>query len=134
MLEQDKLHPQFFRCQKKLWRSSTPLLIFWRQQLLNFKRLKANVWCILKNEENSMVVVTLRGSDGQEDHCVTVFGKWIFDSNFTNALPLTKESLDLCCSSNDRAEKFVEVVHALSCTNYMSMVTVKLKKKRKRKN
>ena len=25
---------------------------------------------------------------------VTVFGKWIFDSNFPSSLPLTKESMD----------------------------------------
>ena len=101
---------------------------------LNFKRLKGNAWNILENWEKSMVVVTLHGSDGQEDHCVTVYGKLIFDSNFSNALPLTIESLDLCCSSNSRAEKFVEVVHALLCTNYMYLLDMKAKKKRKRKS
>src|SRR5687768_11548379 len=104
-----------------------------QKQSLNLKRLKANAWNILKNEEKSMVVVTLRGSDGEEDHCVTVLGNWIFDSNFPNALPLTKDSLDLCCSSEDRAETFVEVVHALLCTNYMDKISIKSKKKKKRK-
>ena len=37
-------------------------------------------------------------------HCVTVFGKWIFDSNFTFALPPTKENLDYCCI-NDNEKK-----------------------------
>ena len=30
-------------------------------------------------------------------HCVTALGKWIFDSKFTFAFPLTKENLDYCC-------------------------------------
>ena len=77
---------------------------------LNFKILKVNDWNILKNEENNLIVVLLQGSDGKEDHCVTILGKWIFDSNLKNAIPLTKESLDLCCSSDDSNDHFVKVV------------------------
>ena len=29
-------------------------------------------------------------------HCVTVVGKWIFDSNFPFALPPTKANVDYC--------------------------------------
>ena len=43
------------------------------------------------------------------DHAICVVGKWIFDSNFEMALPLTTESLDLCRSSEDRYAKFVSV-------------------------
>ena len=101
---------------------------------LIFTKLKVRAWNILENEENNLVVVLLRGSDGKEDHCVTLFGKWIFDSNFKNALPLTKEYLDLCCSLDKSAEQFVEVVQALMCSNYMYMIHKKNQKKRKRKN
>ena len=30
-------------------------------------------------------------------HCDTVVGKWIYNSNFPFAFPLTKENLDYCC-------------------------------------
>ena len=98
-------------------------------QYLNHKR-----WNILENEENNLVIALLRGSNTKEDHCVTLYGKWIFDSNFSNALPLTKESLDLCCSSDDSKEFFVKVVQALLCTNYTKYMNLKNQNKRKRKN
>ena len=56
----------------------------------------------------------LLGSDGKEDHCVVISQKWIFDSNFPNALPRTQESLDLCCSSDEHTStfrKFPQIVH-----------------------
>ena len=33
---------------------------------------------------------------GGISHCVTVVGKWIFDSNIPFELPLTKDNLDYC--------------------------------------
>ena len=48
------------------------------------------------------------------DHCITVWGKWIFDSNLEFALPLTKDSLNYICSGNFTDEiKFVGVLHAI---------------------
>ena len=48
------------------------------------------------------------------DHCITVCGKWIFDSNFEFALPLTKASLNYICSGNDTDDiPFVGVLHAI---------------------
>jgi hypothetical protein len=52
----------------------------------------------------------LMGSDGKDDHCVVVTDRWIFDSNFKLALPRSKESFDLCCSSDEQKSTFVEVV------------------------
>ena len=101
---------------------------------LNFKNLKANQWNIFENKDEDLVVVLLQGSDGKEDHCVTLYRKWIFNSNFTNALPLSKDSLDLCCSSDDCKDEFVKVVKAMMCTNYMHLIHKKKGKKRKRKN
>ena len=45
--------------------------------------------------------------EGKDDHCVTLYGKWLFDSNFDYALPLTKECLDLCCSNEGTNETFL---------------------------
>ena len=50
----------------------------------------------------------------QTNHCITVCGKWIFDSNLESALPLTEASLNYICSSNDTDEiTFVGVLNAI---------------------
>ena len=66
---------------------------------------------ILSDNLSGMYLVQLRGSDGMEDHCITVSDKWIFGSNFKNALPRTKESLNMWCSSAVVPCQFV------TCTN-----------------
>ena len=48
------------------------------------------------------------------DNCITVCGKWIFDSNFEVAFPLTQDCLNYTCRGNDTDEiKFVGVLHAI---------------------
>ena len=48
------------------------------------------------------------------DHCITVCGKWIFDSNLESELPLTEASLNYICYGNDTDEiTFVGVLHAI---------------------
>ena len=48
------------------------------------------------------------------DNCITVWGKWIFDSDLEFALPLTKDLLNYICSGNDTDEiTFVGVLHAI---------------------
>ena len=48
------------------------------------------------------------------DHCITVCGKWVFDSNLESALPLTKNSLNYICSGKDTDEiTFDGVLHAI---------------------
>ena len=48
------------------------------------------------------------------DNCITVCGKWIFDSNLESALPLTKDSLNYICSGNDNDDiTFVGVLNAI---------------------
>ena len=48
------------------------------------------------------------------DHCITVCGNWIFDSNLEFALPLTSAWLNYICSGNDTDEiTFVGVLHAI---------------------
>ena len=80
-----------------------------------FNILKTSEWDILNPGKNQLVVASLKGSDAKEDHCVMVFDNWIFDSNFDFALPLSKESLDLCCSSDDTHETFVSIREARLC-------------------
>ena len=48
------------------------------------------------------------------DHCITICGKWIFNSNLELALPLTKASLNYIASGNDTDDiTFVGVLHAI---------------------
>ena len=48
------------------------------------------------------------------NHCITVCGKWIFDSNLESALPLTEALLNYICSGNDTDEStFVGVLNAI---------------------
>lgn len=79
-------------------------------------------WNIFDNGDDDLVIVSLKGSDGKEDHCVTLYGKWIFDSNFSHALPLCQESLDYCCSTENNHETFVSVVAARMFTQYHHML------------
>ena len=50
----------------------------------------------------------------RNDHCITVCGKWIFDSNFEVDFSLTQDLLDCTCRGNDTDEiKFVGVLHTI---------------------
>ena len=69
---------------------------------------------ILHNHSNYHTVCLLLDTAHRTDHCITVCGKWIIDSNLEFALPLTKASLNYTCSGNDTDEiTFVGVLHAL---------------------
>ena len=37
-------------------------------------------------------------------YCVTVFGKWIFDSTFSFAPSLTKDDFDYCCINDNETK------------------------------
>ena len=93
---------------------------------LYFEKLKVSAWNILEVVDNQLVVASVVGSDGKEEHCVTVYDKWVFDSNFDFALPLTKESLDLCCSAEDTQDSFVYVKEARLC-QYADVLDLKKK-------
>ena len=68
----------------------------------------------MQNHSNDPTVCLLLDTAHREDQCITVCGKWIFDSNLDFALPLTKASLNYICSGNDTDEiTFVGVLHAI---------------------
>ena len=69
---------------------------------------------ILLNHCNYPTVCLLLDTAHRTDNCITVCGKWIFDSNLESALPLTEASLNYICSGNDTAEiTFVCVLNAI---------------------
>lgn len=52
------------------------------------------------------LVTCVVDSKGQDDHCITIHKCWIYNSNFSNALPLHRMSLDLCCSGDQNKLTF----------------------------
>ena len=47
---------------------------------------------------NGARIVQLEDILGNQSHCITIVGRWIFDSNFERALPLCIESFHMCCT------------------------------------
>jgi hypothetical protein len=60
-----------------------------------FKRGKYN---ILEDESNVPVLCRIQDSSGSTDHCISVLGDWMFDSNFSHSLPRTLKWLNYICS------------------------------------
>jgi hypothetical protein len=75
------------------------------------RKIKGKVFDVLSDISPFPTVVSLESTDGGIQHAVTIVGKLIFDSNCTRALPLCKEALDHCCSSDDKVSRYVRVFH-----------------------
>ena len=56
---------------------------------------------VLAEPYNGATLLQLQDNLGNVQHSVCVARRWIFDTNFERALPLTMESLNLCCSDPD---------------------------------
>ena len=80
------------------------------------------------NEKEGMYLVSLIGSDGNNDHCVALYDDLIFDSNEDFALKRNINNLNYCCSSIETSSKFVK------CCNvtFFEIVLKKRKKKNKK--
>ena len=50
------------------------------------------------------ILIKLIDFIGWIQNCVTVVGKWIFDSNITFNLPLTRGNMDYCCTNDDETK------------------------------
>jgi hypothetical protein len=83
-------------------------------QFVSLSEKRKRKWNALNSPNDFlMCVLGIRSSDGKTDHAICIADGWIFDSNFEKALPLSKESLDLCSSSNERKTDFVEVTRGI---------------------
>ena len=49
------------------------------------------------NERRAIFLVVLKSFSGDREHCIAVTDNLIFNPTFERALPLSKETLDLCC-------------------------------------
>lgn len=105
---------ELFRCSKMIinrpdtWPRFAAFLVTKSPHLCSFN-VELSGWDIFKDKKDQLISVTLQGSDGKCDHAVAVCGKWLFDSNFDKAMELSREALDLCCSSHETEAKFVKV-------------------------
>ena len=69
---------------------------------------------ILQNHSIYPTVCFLLDTEHRTDHCITVCGKWIFDSNLEFALPLTSAWLSYIYSGSDTDEiTCVGVLHTI---------------------
>ena len=75
-----------------------------------FKRRRLD---LLSDESPDPTTVQLLGEDGGVGHAVTIVGPWIFDATLPHALPLSRASLDECCSSARGRVAYVGVERAV---------------------
>ena len=59
------------------------------------------------NDKKGLYVVTLVGSDRNNDHCVAIWDNFIFDSNEQYALIRNTKNLNRCCSTQGNRVVFV---------------------------
>ena len=86
-----------------------------QKYIIKFRNEKnTTAFDILQNYCNDPNVCLVLDTAHRTNHCITVCGKWIFDSNLESALPPTKTSLDYIYSGNDTDEiTFVGVFNAI---------------------
>ena len=105
------------------WKKFFLLLQSLHKQLCN-KKIAPETFSFENVREEDCLVMCLRGSDGKEDYCVTIFNKLIFDANMENAMPLIKSNLDFCCCCNEimdesmQTDTFVGVVRGCQFDNF----------------
>ena len=58
------------------------------------------------SEKYMLCILGLKSKDGKTDHAVAICKKYLFDSNFSNALPLNMAALNYCYSSNASIGEF----------------------------
>ena len=68
----------------------------------------------MHNQSNYPTVCLLLDTAHRADHCITVCGKWVFDSNLKLALPLIGAWLNYICSGNDTDKiEFLAILRAI---------------------
>ena len=65
-------------------------------------------WHDLVEDQRTVFLGVLFSSDGNSSHAVAIHGGFIYDANEVVALPLCKDALDYCTSTEQKRSKFVE--------------------------
>ena len=93
---------------KKVGQFATLVLPPWIQRK-ELKKSKSFDWQRLKEKsmERSILVGVLTESDGNASHAIAIHGGFVYDANESFALPLCKEALDYCCSTQEIRNEFL---------------------------
>ena len=110
-------------CQKIIERPDTMKLFLQKLLALDGKFrneiIDMESWDILGVRYDELVIAQLQVNDGKEDHAITIARRMVFDSNMVHALLLTRETLDICCwSDENKMDIFEKVVHARKFFRY----------------
>ena len=65
-------------------------------------------WHDLLEDQRTVFLGVLFSSDGNSSHAVAIHGGFIYDANEVVALPLCKDALDYCTSTEQKRSKFME--------------------------
>jgi hypothetical protein len=128
---------EVFNVRKKInhnidaWKKFRDFLCSRSPDLLS-QKLKPQEGTLSDLKASKLYTASLHASDGRIDHAVTIYGGWIFDSNFPKALPLTRKSLDMCCSTDNTSSSFeaFETIYMYPC--FTERVDLKPDKKKKK--
>jgi hypothetical protein len=69
------------------------------------KRWKCDKYNILEQYTEVPVLCRIQDTLGATDHCVTVLRNWIFDSNYSHALPRTLKWLNFICARDTNTDE-----------------------------
>ena len=111
------MHANIINNAQKLCQPPQALSLF-KTKLVKLTRYPkcANIQLSIGDLESKLfsqpVVTCVKGSDGKVDHTITIFQGYIFDGNFTHALPFSKEALDYYCLSDSDKCKFVQFLNS----------------------
>ena len=101
---------------------NSAVILFWDTTKKNEKILNycieewhtSTTYNILWDVSYYPTVCLLLDTSHRTDHCITLCGKWIFDSNIEVIFPLTQDCLNYICRGNDTDEiRFFVVLHAI---------------------
>ena len=88
-----------------------------KENKLNYKIEEwhiSTLYDIFRNQTTYPTVCLLLDTWNHNDHCLKVFGKWIFNSNLKVALPLTQDPLNYKCRGNETDEnKFIGILYTI---------------------
>jgi len=74
-----------------------------------FKKLPPD-FNVVSNPSKNFRLIQVLASDGHAAHAVATCDSYIFDANEANALLLTQENMDWCCSDDTKKVKFISVL------------------------
>ena len=85
--------------------------------LMKYNKMREHkiLWDIGAN----VTLVQLMDSLGNVNHAISVFGNWIFDSNYEKAVVLNRASLDMICTPSVGEEQYAIFESVFTAVRYI---------------